>query len=458
MPQQRLYFLDWLRILAFFLLVLYHTGMYYVTWDFHVKSPHASAALEPFMMMSSPWRMSLLFLISGVAAGFLARKLATARLVRERSGRLLVPLLFGKLVVVPPQSYFQVVEAVGYTGDYFDFMKLYVQAYHGFCKGNDCLSLPTWNHLWFVAYIWVYTLDLALLIALVGHERLARAGAWLGRVLTGWRALVLPIAFLAVVRVTLKSHFPETHNLTWDWFNHATYLPVFLAGVLLSNQEGFWRELERLRFVALGIALACWAVLVSYHSQPEAMQTWLATARTVWATCQWCAIVAVCGFGRRHLNFDSAKRRYLTEAVFPVYILHQTLIICFSRPLLHAELPPVTEGIVLVVLTFTVSFGIFEVVRRVPVLRPLFGLGRYGGPAVAGPLGTVPGSLGTVPGAAFQSAHRNSASIPGAAASQYRGGVTATPAQQNSTTTPGTAGSPYRPCGDSRTAVPPQPN
>ena len=60
---QRLYFLDWLRIGAFALLVLYHVGMYYVTWPWHVKSADASAALEPFMRLSSPWRLSLLFLI-----------------------------------------------------------------------------------------------------------------------------------------------------------------------------------------------------------------------------------------------------------------------------------------------------------------------------------------------------------------------------------------------------------
>ena len=53
---ERLYFLDWVRIIAFFILILYHTGMYYVTWDWHVKSPFASGLLEPFMWLSSPWR------------------------------------------------------------------------------------------------------------------------------------------------------------------------------------------------------------------------------------------------------------------------------------------------------------------------------------------------------------------------------------------------------------------
>jgi glucan biosynthesis protein C len=132
----RLYFLDWMRILAFFILIFYHVGMYYVSWDWHVKSTSASSAIEPLMMLSSPWRLSLLFLISGVASSFMLGKLRVGQFVRQRSWRLLIPLLFGMLVIVPPQSYFQVIEKVAYTGSYFDFMQLYVSGYHSFFPGQ----------------------------------------------------------------------------------------------------------------------------------------------------------------------------------------------------------------------------------------------------------------------------------------------------------------------------------
>lgn len=98
--------------------------------------------------------------------------------------------------------------------------------------------------------------------------------------------------------------------------------------------------------------------------------------RIVYALCAWCAMVAACGFAHRHLNHDSANRRYLTEAVFPVYIVHQTLIVAMAHLLKPAKLAPGIEGLILVVLTFCFSFAIFELVRRVALLRPLFGLGR----------------------------------------------------------------------------------
>jgi glucans biosynthesis protein C len=107
---ERLYFLDWLRILAFAVLVLYHVGMYYVTWDFHVKSPFASKALEPWMKLTEPWRMSLIFMISGAATALMLRHEPSIALARSRSLFLLLPLICGILLIVPPQSYFEVVQ------------------------------------------------------------------------------------------------------------------------------------------------------------------------------------------------------------------------------------------------------------------------------------------------------------------------------------------------------------
>ncbi|MRV74307.1 acyltransferase family protein [Duganella sp. FT92W] len=377
--QQRLYFLDWIRIAAFFLLVLYHTGMYYVTWDWHVKSPHASDTIEALMMLSSPWRMSLLFLVSGVAAAFLLNKAGAGAFVRQRSFRLLVPLLFGMFVIVPPQPYFEVVEKVAYQGSYLDFMKLYVQAYHGFCRGTDCLDLPTWNHLWFLPYLWVYCLLLAALVAVLGRARWQQLGTVVANALSGWKLVLLPVAVLAIGRLALLTRYPHTHNLVVDWHNHATYVPIFLLGALVAFNAAFWQRVDDIRFAALGTALAGWAILVSYyaitdHMQPEQIGLWRDAQRVLYALVQWSAILAVCGFGHRHLQFDSAKRRYLTQAVFPVYILHQTLIVVFSQMLKPANHAPALEGFMLVVLTLSASFGIFEVVRRVGVLRPLFGL------------------------------------------------------------------------------------
>lgn len=380
---ERLYFLDWLRAAAFGLLILYHVGMYYVTWDWHIKSPHASDAIEPLMMLSSPWRLALLFLVSGVATSMMLRGQpgrAPRNFVRERSKRLLLPLLFGMFIVVPPQAYLEVVHKLAYPGSYLDFMRLYLQAYGGFCRGEDCLKLPTWNHLWFVAYLWVYSLLMwALLKAWpAALDAMAdRAGRWLS---TRWGGWLLPIALLALWRCLLVSRFPSTHALVDDIYNHAQYLSVFLIGAVLARSGGVWPWFARQRWVALAAALVLWAVIVSYFSHysgelvpPE----WLRQLQRVgYAALQWSAIVAALGFAVRHWNHDHPWRATVAEAVFPVYLLHQTVIILLAWWLRPAQLSPWLEAPLLIAGTASACVLGYLLAARSGPLRAWLGLAQ----------------------------------------------------------------------------------
>ena len=374
----RLYFLDWLRIGAFALLIVYHVGMYYVSWDWHVKSPFADSGLEPWMRLSSPWRLSLLFLVSGAATSLLLQR-ARAGFMGGRSKRLLWPLLFGMAVIVPPQAYFEVLHKHGYAGGYLDFLRLYFTGYGGFCvKPGQCLVLPTWNHLWFVAYLWCYTAVLWALLRLA-PGLLDATGRRLPQLLRGARLIVVPIAVLALLRLALAPRFPTTHALLDDWFNHAIYLGLFLLGAALARAPGLWQQFVPWRWFALLGALTGWALLVAfagaYTPQMPAPEPLRMLARSVYACVQWCAIVAVLGFAVLHFNRDHAWRRYLTEAVFPVYILHQTLIVLLSQAMLPLAWPPAVEGPLLVLGTFVLSFAGHEALRRAAWLRPCFGLG-----------------------------------------------------------------------------------
>jgi glucan biosynthesis protein C len=381
----RLFFLDWVRIIAFFVLIFYHVGMYYVSWDWHVKSPYASNAIDPLMLLSSPWRLGLLFLVSGVASSFMLTRSATGSFLRQRTVRLLAPLIFGIIVIVPPQAYLEIVEKIAYSGSYAQFMPLYLTGYGGFCRGTDCLYMPTWNHLWFIAYLWVYTLALGAIDTLIG-PRFSATARRISGMLKGWRLIVLPALGLGLARMALQARFPTTHALIDDWYNHAHYFSLFVLGAMLARDRAAWMEFDAMRWRALGIALCSWAVMVICFALPGEFiaqpyrQTWWMALRVVYALCGWCAIVAACGFAHRHLQFDSARRRYLTQAVFPVYILHQSLIVVLAHSIKPANLAPATEGLVLVVLTLGISLGVFELVRRCRPLHLLLGIGS--GPAI----------------------------------------------------------------------------
>ena len=369
--------LDWIRILAFASLILYHVGMCYVTWDWHVKSPFASSTIEPLMMLVNPWRLALLFLVSGAASAFIAARLAPGPLARSRSLRLLVPLAFGVLVVVPPQSYYEVVEKLGYADGFGAFYARYLAADHSFCRGRDCLVLPTWNHLWFVAYLWAYTMALALVLAFAPAWR-ERVRTGVARALTGWGVLLWPWLVLAVARILLVARFPSTHDLVNDWHNHALYFTVFAIGFLIAREDPVWESMEGLRWPALALAVASYGFIAWYfnwRANPDATPEWLRNVqRMIYALNQWSAIIVACGFARRLIHGDGPARAYLTEAIFPFYIVHQTAIVVFAMALRPRGLRPVLEAPLLIALVAATCVATYEIVRRVGMLRPLFGL------------------------------------------------------------------------------------
>ena len=241
--------LDWVRVLAFALLVPYHVGMYYVSWDWHVKSPTPVTAIEPLMILSAPWRLSLLFLVSGVATRYLSDKLPVGFL-RQRSWRLLLPLLFGMYVVVPPQAYLELVEKVpgGYHAGYLDFLSGYMRGGDLYCMApGDCIDGPTWNHQWFVAYLWVYTVLLWTGGRLLPPSLRDRAGHLVRRACSGFGIIGWPMMVLVLARVFVSPHFPSTHDLVDDYYNHLQYGLAFALGYLLAKADAPWMQLVHCR-------------------------------------------------------------------------------------------------------------------------------------------------------------------------------------------------------------------
>lgn len=377
----RLTELDWLRIAALALLMLYHLGMFYVPWDWHVKSPQPVPALEAWMMLSSPWRMSLLFVVSGAATGLMLARRSTAAGLRERSKRLLLPLLLGMALIVPPQPYLEVVEELGYTGSYLDFLARYYAGDDSFCRGSDCLDLPTWNHLWFLAYLWVYTV---LLLALLRWRGGAFAAFPRWAALTqGARLLWLPCLLFALVRLALVRDFPSTHNLVWDWFNHALFGSMFLLGAMLfghaDDRHGAWAAAMRWRWWALGGALMLLVGMPRLLDQLggwQALPTW---GQQLWLVVggarHWLPVLAALGFARRWLRGrDGPWRRVLSEAVFPFYIVHQTLIVVAAHTLAPRGWPQGLEALAVLAITAVGCTATYLLARRVAWLRPWLGL------------------------------------------------------------------------------------
>ncbi|KQT35145.1 hypothetical protein ASG29_03220 [Sphingomonas sp. Leaf412] len=373
---QRHYGLDWLRIGAFAILILYHVGMVFVPWDFHAKLPGAWWATVP-MMASNPWRLSLLFVVSGYASrALLKRNAGAAKFARQRSLRLLVPLAFGVAVIVPPQAWVELTTKYGYT---FGFAHFWLHDYFRFGTLGP-LVLPTWNHLWFVGYLWVYSLALAVMVGATpaGARRAIQRG--FDAVARGPALLVVPLAWMVLVSFWLFPGARETHMLTDDWVAHFSYFPAFLFGFAMAAAPHTLADLRRWWPASAVIAIASYAVVAGIEirwpggTMPRPFGQIFSIARAVEG---WTAVAALIGFADRHWNRDHRWRPMLTEAVFPFYIVHQTVIVVVAWLLLPAGLPIWLDFIVLVAATVAGCLAFYFGGRSILWLRPLIGLRRH---------------------------------------------------------------------------------
>ncbi|QNP40973.1 acyltransferase family protein [Lysobacter solisilvae (ex Woo and Kim 2020)] len=384
--QQRRHDIDALRALAFALLILYHGCMLYVggeDWGWHLKSTHLAEWLQYPMLFVNRWRMDLIFLISGLSVHFLLRNTGTGAFIGQRSWRLLLPLLFGCLVVVPIQPYAQgiangAVEPgyLRFLGDYFGGRQWPVDAFDGWEHGF------TWNHLWYLVYLWCYTLAFAALLPLL--RRLPNPFAHLRG---GW-LLTVPALPLLLWTLTLQPLFEDTGDLVNDWYRHAVYFSVFLYGWWLGGNDAVWNELVRLRHRALGWALFVFAVYIALvatlpDEAPQWQETFVRTLRNFYI---WLALSAILGWAKACLDRPFRWLPWANEAVYPWYVLHQSLIILVAYWLLPLHLGPVLEPVLVFGGTIAGCWLLHEfVIRRVGWLRPCFGLKRLARPQPAQP-------------------------------------------------------------------------
>jgi hypothetical protein len=379
-PVARRHDVDLLRVSAFLLLILYHVGMYYVAgWDWHVKSAHLAHWLEEPMMAVNRWRMELLFLVSGLAVHFLGRRLPPGAFLRQRTARLLVPLAFGMAVVVPVQPYAEALARGAVDPGFLAFLWRYWTR-GGFPPGAFTGSEYgwTWNHLWYLPYLWTYTVLLVAAGPLLRARPLAAVRIRFAG-LRGAALLCLPALAPFLAATALQDRFPDNHALVGDWYDHAVYGTFFLYGWWLGDDRSAWREYARLWRTSLALAAVA---LVAYR---VGATRWLADGSPEWQVAvvralrweyAWLAIAALLGLFHAHLNRPFRWLPYASRAVYPWYVLHQSVIVALAwfglRPF---ALGPVAEPALLVAGTVAICAALHHfVILRVPTIGVLFGV------------------------------------------------------------------------------------
>ena len=241
------------------------------------------------------WRIPLLFIISGMGVWFAMRRRNWKELLKDRAKRILLPLIFGSFFIVPISGYL-----------YQEFNNL------------DTMYLPNGGHLWFLGNIFIYVLVLCPIFFVLKRNPdnlLLRCCNWVLKFPAALYLFTIPFIIEAELVAPPQGFASYANTPHGFWLGLLAFLTGF---IFISLGDVFWRAVERIKIIALGIAIPLFLVrmIVFQFGGPFFM--------TVIESWSW--LFAVIGFGSTYLNRPSSALAYLSKAVYPVYILHMIFL------------------------------------------------------------------------------------------------------------------------------------
>ncbi|WP_421762973.1 acyltransferase family protein [Ekhidna sp.] len=346
MLAERRYDIDWLRVIAIGLLLIYHIAIAFQPWGVLIGFIQTNDPMESVwipMSMLNIWRIPLLFFVSGMGVWFAIQRRNWKQLLTERSKRILLPFLFGMTVIIPIHVFI--------WQDYYHQKLRYI-------------FNP--SHLWFLGNIFIYVLVLSPIFFFLKKNQGGRVHQMIKRFTNNSLGLlILMIPFILEAEIVSPSEF-EVYAMT----THGFFLGLiaFLTGFLcVYSGSGFWEEVTKRRWVLLTIAVVMYFIRLLIFD--------LRTPNYLMAIESFHWIMAIFGFGYKHLNKPSHALSYLSQAAYPVYIIHMVFIYLGSWLFFQSDIHVIFQFVLLNIFTFAGSFITYEfAIRRAKILRPLFGL------------------------------------------------------------------------------------
>ena len=368
MRVKRRYDIDWLRVLAVLALIPFHTARIFDIWEpFYAKSDRVSAALTHiFIGGINSWHMPLFFLLAGASTWFALGFRSGGEYIRERLKRLIVPLLFGTLVIVAPQTYLGALTYGEFEGSFFQYYPRFFQI--GATRDlSGYMGGFTPGHLWFILFLFLISLMVLPLLLYFrregGQRLLGKLAAFSSRP---------GVIFLWAVPLILTLPLPEIGGK-----NLFYYLILFVYGYVLMADARFGEALDRYKVPALMLGLGSLAAIIGVMASGVEV---VGVAELLLGLCYkgittWLLLIAFLGFGRKVLNFTNRTLKYASEAAYPFYVLHQTMVVLIGYYVVRWNIGVWPEFLIIGVASIPAILLVYEVlVRRTNAMRFLFGM------------------------------------------------------------------------------------
>lgn len=354
--EKRKYFIDNLRILCILMLFPFHASMCFLSggyYSFYVYGGEISA-LRYIDLSVYPWWMSLLFALAGASSFFALKKRTAAQYAKERVLRLLVPFVSGLLLWVPIQSYIADVFYNGYQGGFFKHYSVF------FTNRTDLTGYDggfTPGHLWFILFLFVISLVLLPL------------NVWYAKRDKKPELSKIPVAVMIAGGFVLLNAGGLVANVGGKGV--LEFAICFLLGFFLFTDDKVIEKLKR-SWILLG---GLWLVMmifrcVMWNVGIESELFWYLDFRAL----EWTGVLGTAAVGAKFLDFKNGFTDYFSPACFPIYWLHQTVLVAAAFFIVKINCADLIQFVLITVVSFAVTVGLYEICKRIAPLRFITGI------------------------------------------------------------------------------------
>ncbi len=370
----RLYYLDWLRVLAVTGVFLAHTITLFNLLYWHANESRGQALI----FFGTEWGMALFFLLAGSSAWFSLGSRTARQFISERFARLVIPFVVGVMLLSPLQGYLLDVRLSHYSGTfslYFTNFFMHIQ----FNWSPQFLAAYGF-HLWFLAFLFLFSaLALAPFIYLKsssGQRVVARLV-----VICGYRGGPFLLAIpLALIQLTLRALFSGYQG----WADFLNWFVFFVYGYLFLSDARIMKAIYKQGMLALIVGVASmFALLVSMYG-PTPLHIWEGTpayslkfelSQLLLTVVTWSWMLFVLYFGLRFLNISNRLITYINEAILPLYVLHYLVIVVVFFFISPLDIAVMAKFPIVLALSLAATLIVYELmIRHIPIARRIFGM------------------------------------------------------------------------------------
>lgn len=364
--KSRIYFVDWLKIILTALVIVFHCALLFSYSTWHLNNPERTMVAHVFVGWLDSWFMPLFFLLAGFSSFYSLKHRSKKSFIINRVKRLIIPLYFvGFIFILFPQFYFELVSNVNYSGGFLELVPAYLKrlTHFNLTSPMNLVPLPFAGHLWFLQFLFLISL---FTIPFIGKIKIKLNP-------------VIALLILLVIRIGLRSFFDGEHN----WADFVEFTFFYILGNKIASDKTLLekfvtKDLTGLFMGLIGFGIGSGVIILLLgHPYPERadfsltfvlFETFFSIGRQGW-------ILFALSIAYKHLNKDNKFLNISLESTFPIYIIHQTVILVIAWFIIQLQIVIAFKFILVLTLSILVIFLLYYfVIRKVNLLRFAFGM------------------------------------------------------------------------------------